>query len=60
MAQTQAQFTANLKKYYSFYTGGFIAFVIVLAILEQMGYPTRSSATSSSPPPSASTPASAS
>jgi cation/acetate symporter len=37
MAQTQAQFTSNLKKYYSFYTGGFVAFVIVLAILEQMG-----------------------
>jgi cation/acetate symporter len=41
MAQTQAQFTANLKKYYSFYTGGFIAFVIVLAILEQMGVPNK-------------------
>jgi cation/acetate symporter len=37
MAQTQAAFNASLKKYYSFYTGGFIAFVIVLAILEQMG-----------------------
>jgi cation/acetate symporter len=41
MAQTQAQFTANLKKYYSFYTGGFVAFVIVLAILEQMGVPNK-------------------
>jgi len=41
MAQTQAQFTANLKKYYSFYTGGFIAFVIVLAILEQLGVPNK-------------------
>jgi cation/acetate symporter len=41
MAQTQAQFTANLKKYYSFYTGGFIGFVIVLAILEQMGVPNK-------------------
>ena len=38
-AQTQAQFYAALKKYYSFYTGGFIAFVIVLAILEQLGLP---------------------
>ena len=37
MAQTQAAFTADLKRYYSFYTGGFIAFVIVLAILEQLG-----------------------
>ena len=35
--QTQSQFTTQLKKYYSFYTGGFITFVIVLAILEQMG-----------------------
>jgi len=41
MAQTQAQFTSNLKKYYSFYTGGFVAFVIVLAILEQMGVPNK-------------------
>jgi len=41
MAQTQAAFTASLKKYYSFYTGGFIAFVIVLAILEQMGVPNK-------------------
>jgi cation/acetate symporter len=40
-AQTQAQFTASLRKYYSFYTGGFVAFVIVLAILEQMGVPNK-------------------
>lgn len=39
--QTQAQFTQSLKKYYSLYTGGFIAFVIVLAIAEQMGMPNR-------------------
>ncbi len=38
-AQTQAQFNAALKKYYSVYTGGFIAFVILLAIAEQMGLP---------------------
>ena len=37
--QTQSQFFQQLKKYYTFYTGGFIAFVIVLAILEQMGLP---------------------
>jgi cation/acetate symporter len=37
--QSQKAFTAQLKKVYSFYTGGFIAFVIVLAILEQMGLP---------------------
>ena len=29
--------TRQLKKYYSFYTGGFIAFLIALAIAEQMG-----------------------
>ncbi|HSJ81256.1 MAG TPA: VC_2705 family sodium/solute symporter, partial [Thiobacillus sp.] len=38
---TQSQFFQQLKKYYTFYTGGFIAFVIVLAILEQMGLPAR-------------------
>jgi cation/acetate symporter len=36
-ATSQAQFFNQLKRYYGFYTGGFIAFVIVLAILEQMG-----------------------
>ncbi|HRK77325.1 MAG TPA: VC_2705 family sodium/solute symporter [Thiobacillus sp.] len=36
---TQSQFFSQLKKYYTFYTGGFISFVIVLAILEQMGLP---------------------
>ena len=39
--QTQSQFTANLKRYYSFYTGGFIAFVILVGILEQMGVPNK-------------------
>jgi cation/acetate symporter len=39
--QTQAQFTQALKKYYSVYTGGFIAFVIILAIAEQLGMPNR-------------------
>ena len=38
---SQATFNQTLKKYYSFYTGGFIAFVIVLAILEQLGVPNR-------------------
>ena len=37
--QSQKSFTAQLKKVYGFYTGGFVAFVIVLAILEQMGLP---------------------
>jgi cation/acetate symporter len=30
-------FSQSLKKYYSFYTGGFIAFVLVLAVAEQIG-----------------------
>src|SRR5690349_23584649 len=30
-------FNAQLKKYYGIYTGGFISFVIALAIAEQMG-----------------------
>jgi hypothetical protein len=38
---TQSQFTANLKRYYSFYTGGFVAFVIIVGILEQMGVPNK-------------------
>ncbi|KAB2319919.1 cation acetate symporter [Betaproteobacteria bacterium SCN1] len=36
---SQSQFYAQLKKYYTFYTGGFILFVIALAILEYMGLP---------------------
>ena len=39
--QSQSAFNSQLKKYYSFYTGGFITFVIVLAILEQMGVPNK-------------------
>jgi cation/acetate symporter len=38
-AQSQKAFTSQLKKVYSWYTGGFVAFVVVLAILEQMGLP---------------------
>ena len=38
---TQSQFYANLKRYYSFYTGGFIAFVIIVGILEQIGVPNK-------------------
>ncbi len=29
----------QLRKYYSWYTGGFIAFVLMLAVLEQLGFP---------------------
>jgi cation/acetate symporter len=32
-------FYNQLKRYYTLYTGGFVAFVVVLAILEQMGLP---------------------
>jgi cation/acetate symporter len=36
-AFSQRSFTQQLKKYYGIYTGGFIAFVIALAIAEQIG-----------------------
>jgi cation/acetate symporter len=39
--QTQSQFFSSLKRYYTFYTGGFIAFVIIVGILEQMGVPNK-------------------
>ena len=39
--QTQSQFNQALKKYYSIYTGGFILFVIILAIGEQLGMSNR-------------------
>src|SRR3989344_5009688 len=38
---TQSQFNQALKKYYSIYTGGFILFVIILAIGEQLGMSNR-------------------
>ena len=37
--QSQSDFKKGLNKVYTWYTGGFITFVIVLAILEQMGLP---------------------
>ncbi|MCF8148434.1 MAG: cation acetate symporter, partial [Sulfuritalea sp.] len=37
--QSQSDFKKGLNKVYTWYTGGFIAFVIVVAILEQMGLP---------------------
>jgi cation/acetate symporter len=40
-AAANAAFKKQLNKVYAWYTGGFIAFVIVLAILEQMGLPNR-------------------
>ena len=32
-------FFNQLKKYYTWYTGGFVVFVVTLAILEQLGLP---------------------
>jgi cation/acetate symporter len=40
-AFSQKAFTQSLKKYYTFYTGGFISFVVLLAIAEQLGMPNR-------------------
>ncbi len=37
--QSQSDFKKGLNKVYTWYTGGFIAFVLVLAVLEQMGLP---------------------
>ena len=34
-----AVFKSQLTKVYTWYTGGFLAFVLVLAVLEQMGLP---------------------
>ena len=36
---SQKAFLAQLKKVYTFYTGGFLFFLVVLAILEQVGMP---------------------
>jgi cation/acetate symporter len=36
-AFSQRAFTQSLKKYYALYTGGFVTFVILLAIAEQLG-----------------------
>lgn len=38
-ASSQNAFKSQLNKVYAWYTGGFIAFIIVLGILEQMGLP---------------------
>lgn len=37
--QSQGDFKKGLNKVYTWYTGGFVAFVLVLAVLEQMGLP---------------------
>jgi cation/acetate symporter len=36
---SNAAFFQQLKKYYTFYTGGFVAFVIAVGILEMLGVP---------------------
>jgi cation/acetate symporter len=38
-ATTNKGFKQQLSKVYTWYTGGFLAFVVVLAVLEQMGLP---------------------
>jgi cation/acetate symporter len=38
---TASDFTSNLGRVYGIYTGGFLAFVVLLAILEQVGVPDR-------------------
>ncbi|MDP3617348.1 MAG: cation acetate symporter, partial [Rhodoferax sp.] len=37
--QSQGDFKKGLNKVYTFYTGGFIAFVLLVAVMEQMGLP---------------------
>jgi cation/acetate symporter len=37
--QSIKSFTSQLTKVYGFYTGGFISFVLILAVAEQMGLP---------------------
>ena len=37
--ESQSHFLSRLKRNYTLYTGGFIGFVVMLAILEQMGVP---------------------
>jgi cation/acetate symporter len=39
IAASNRAFFKQLQKYYTWYTGGFIVFVIVLALLEQLGLP---------------------
>lgn len=37
----QSRFVSQLKRYYALYTGGFVGFVVLLSILEQMGVPNK-------------------
>src|SRR2546427_12310298 len=36
-AFSQSNFNRQLRKYYTFYTGGFIVFLLALALAEQLG-----------------------
>jgi cation/acetate symporter len=38
-AATQKKFNAQLKRVYTWYTGGFVVFIVLLAIAEQLGLP---------------------
>ena len=40
-SQAQKAFFSQLRRVYTFYTGGFVVFVVALAVLEQMGLPRR-------------------
>lgn len=40
-AQSNRDFRSQLKRVYGFYTGGFLTFIVALAILEQFGLPRR-------------------
>ena len=40
-AQSNKAFFKQISRYYTFYTGGFIAFVILVGILEMMGVPNK-------------------
>src|SRR5690606_17578871 len=40
-AKMKGDFVSNLGKVYGIYTGGFVGFVILLAILEMLGVPNR-------------------
>jgi cation/acetate symporter len=41
VVRTQPRFVSQLKRYYALYTGGFIGFVVMLSIFEQMGVPNK-------------------
>ena len=39
--QTTAEFSKSLGRLYGLYTGGFLAFIIFIAVIEQLGVPNR-------------------